>query len=235
MNFVKFLRTTFFIEYLSWLLLDFLKDKSNLKQFQIKLEVYLDTDNIYKCKRRLVNSSLLGYSKRPIFLPKESHLSNLVILKVHQNLKHSGIEDTISHVKSIYWTPKLRQLVRFIIRKCPLCRRFESKPYPNPPSAKLPEFRCQPSLPFQTIGVHYLGPLLVKPTYNSAESNNEFLAKVHVVLYTCTTTRAVYLDLVPDTRASSFIKSLKRFISRRGIPYLIISDNATCFKTKKLN
>ena len=190
--------------------MDFFKDKSNLKQFQIKLEVYLDTDKIYKCKRRLVNSSLLEYSKTPIFLPKESHLSNLVILKAHQNLKHSGIEDTISHVRSIYWIPKLRQLVRFIIRKCPLCRRFESKPYSNPLSAQLPEFRCQRSLPFQTTAVHYLGPLLVKPTYNSAESNNEFLAKVHVALYTCTTTRVIHLDLVPNTSASLFIRSLKR-------------------------
>ena len=71
------------------------KDKSNLKQFQIKLGVYLDTDSIYKCKGRLINSSLLEHSKTPIFLPKESYLSTLIILKAHQNLKHSGIKDTI--------------------------------------------------------------------------------------------------------------------------------------------
>ena len=60
-------------------------------------------------------------------------------------------------------------------------------------------------------------------------SNKELLAKVHVVLYTCATTRAIHLDLVPDTSTLSFMKSLKRFISRRGISYLMISDNATCF------
>ena len=81
---------------------EFFKDKSNLKQFQIKLGVYLDTDSIYKCKRRLINSSLLEHSKTPIFLPKESYLSNLIILKAHQNLKHSGVKDTINHVRSIY-------------------------------------------------------------------------------------------------------------------------------------
>ena len=62
--------------------------------------------------------------------------------------------------------------------------------------------------------------------------NNEFLAKVHVALYPCTTTQAVHLDLVIDTSASSFIKSLKRFISRRGISYPMTPDNATCFKNK---
>ena len=162
---------------------EFFKDKSKLKQFQIKLGVYLDTDNMYKYKG-LINSPLLEYSKMLIFLPKESYLLNLIILKAHQNLKHSGAKDTINHVRSIYWIPKLRQLVRSIIHKCILCRPFESKPYPNPPSAQLPEFRCQRSLPFQTTGVNYVGRLLVKPTYNSAESNNIFLAKAHVALYT---------------------------------------------------
>ena len=133
----------------------------------------------------------------------------------------------------MYWIPKLKQLIRSIIRKCILCRLSESKLYPNPPSAQLPEFRCQRSLPFQTTGVDYFGPLLLKPTYNSAEANNKFLAKVHLALYICATTRAVYLDLVPDTRASLFIKSLKRFISRKGIPYLMISNNATCFKNEE--
>ena len=144
---------------------------------------------------------------------KVCYLSNLTILKAQKNLNHSSRKDTINHVRSIYWIPKLRQLVRSIIRKCILCRRFESKPYPNPPSAQLPEFLCQRSLPFQTTGVDYLKTLLVKPTHNSAELNNKFLAKVHVALYTCTTMQAVRLDLVPDTSASSFIKSLKCLIS----------------------
>ena len=143
------------------------------------------------------------------------------------------MKDTINHVRTIYWIPKLKQLVRSKVRRSILCRQFESKPYPNPLSAQLSEFRYQRSLPFQTTGVDYLGPLLAKPTYNSAESSNEFLAKVHLALYTCATTRAVHLDLVPDTSALSFIKSLKRFISRRGIPCLI-SDNATCFKNEEV-
>ena len=107
---------------------EFFKEKSNLKQFEIKLGVYLDTDNIYKCEGRLINSSFLEYSKTPIFLPKESYLSNLIT---------GYILDA-----AIYWMPKLRQLVRSIIRKRILCRRFESKPYPNPLPAQLPEFRC---------------------------------------------------------------------------------------------
>ena len=58
--------------------------------------------------------------------------------------------------------------------------------------------------------------------------------KTWVVLYTCAVTRAIHLDLVPDTSASAFIRSLKRFIGRRGVPNLMISDNATCFKNEEV-
>ena len=64
--------------------------------------------------------------------------------------------------------------------------------------------------------------------------NSECLVKVHVALNSSATTRAIHLDLVSDTSLSSFIKSLKRFVSRRGIPYLMIYDNATCFKKEEV-
>ena len=58
--------------------------------------------------------------------------------------------------------------------------------------------------------------------------------KTWIVLYTCAVTRAVHLDVVPDSTASAFIRSLKRFIGRRGVPNLMISDNATCFKNEEV-
>ena len=60
------------------------------------------------------------------------------------------------------------------------------------------------------------------------------LYKVHVVLYTCASSRAIHLDLVPDSTFGAFVRSLKRFISRRGVPKLYITDNAKCFVRKEL-
>ena len=53
--------------------------------------------------------------------------------------------------------------------------------------------------------------------------------KVWLYLYTCCTTRAVYLDVVESLNANSFIRSLKRFTSRQGTPARIVSDNSTTF------
>ena len=60
------------------------------------------------------------------------------------------------------------------------------------------------------------------------------MLKAKIVLYTCAATRAVHLDLVPDVSSTSFIQSLKRVITRRGIPKLFISDNGTNFRSEEV-
>ena len=43
---------------------------------------------------------------------------------------------------------------------------------------------------------------------------------------------AFHLDLVPALNVQSFIKSLKRFLARRGVNKLFVSDNAKTFKSQ---
>ena len=52
-----------------------------------------------------------------------------------------------------------------------------------------------------------------------------------ICLYICCTTRAVHLELVPDLNTTTFIRSFKRFSSRRGIPSLVVFDNGKTFKS----
>ena len=52
-------------------------------------------------------------------------------------------------------------------------------------------------------------------------------------LITCTSSRAIYLDLVPDATSRECIELLKRFMARYGTPSNIISDNGTCFKSEE--
>ena len=55
-----------------------------------------------------------------------------------------------------------------------------------------------------------------------------------MVVYTCASSRAIQLDIVPAASCSSFIPSLKQFISVNGVPDLYISDNAKCFTGQEL-
>ena len=49
-------------------------------------------------------------------------------------------------------------------------------------------------------------------------------------LFTCFTSRAIYLDVVTGFETNSFISSLQRFMNRRERPDEIFSDCGTNFK-----
>lgn len=44
------------------------------------------------------------------------------------------------------------------------------------------------------------------------------------------TTKAVHLELVTGLDTESYLRALNRFVSRRGRPLVIHSDNAPCFR-----
>ena len=49
--------------------------------------------------------------------------------------------------------------------------------------------------------------------------------KAYIVSFTCSTFRAVTLDMVEDNTSKNFVDSMKKFIVRRGCPKNIVSDN----------
>ena len=55
-----------------------------------------------------------------------------------------------------------------------------------------------------------------------------------IVVYNFASSRAIWLDTVPDTSCSSFICSIKRFISVNDVPDLYIRDNEKFFTGRKL-
>ena len=54
-----------------------------------------------------------------------------------------------------------------------------------------------------------------------------------ICLFTCLAIRAIHLELVRGLSAQQFLDCLRRYISRRGRPEIIISDNAPQFKLVK--
>ena len=191
------------------------------------LNVYEDKDGLLKVKGRLERSNL----SCPILLNKESHLTKLIIWRCHLKRYHSGLKDTLNELRQRFWVTRGRQTVKKVIANCVTCLKQNSRPFKSLPAPPLPHYRVNVQFPFSSTGVDYLGPLFVK---NIFKNDTDELFKVYVVLYTCASSRAVYLDLVPDAFSRSFIKSLKRFISRHGIPKLFISDNARNFISQEL-
>ena len=189
-----------------------------------QLGLYQDKSGVWRCKGRMSNSCLRPSAQNPILLDKKHHLAKLVVMDAHLRVLHDGVSETLAELRSAYWLVRGRQFVRKLLYNCVVCRKFEGRPYRSQPPPPLPDFRVRQSRPFQTTGVDFAGPFFVKPT------DGQGTTKVWLCLYTCCSTRAVHLDLVPDMTAATFLRSFKRFTARRGIPMRMISDNAKTFK-----
>ena len=188
------------------------------------------------------NSDFPYNTKHPIILPKDHLFTGLVVRRAHHHVVHSGVKDTLTEIRSRFWIPQGRALVRSIIQ-CVICRRYAASSYKAAP-APLPDFRVQQSYPFTSVGVDYAGPLMIKShvictqttfsTHTSYKGKQNAITlcngKAWVCLFTCCVTRAVHLEVVTDLSSQSFLKCLTRFISRRGLPSRIVSDNGTTFK-----
>ncbi|XP_053388226.1 uncharacterized protein LOC128551404 [Mercenaria mercenaria] len=173
-------------------------------------------------KYRVHNAPLDEMTKYPYLLPAKHPFTNLVIKDAHSRLLHAGVSSTITFLRQKYWIPSIGQNVKVILRKCTCCKKIVGKPYSAPDPPPLPKSRVSDVKPFTYTGVDFTGALLVR-------DNNRNDVKAYLCLFTCATTRAVHLELVPDLSAESFLQAFRRFCSRKSVPHVMMSDNADTF------
>ena len=199
-----------------------LKDIENYKQLERDLLLFKDQAGLVCCQGRLSNSSLPYSARYPILLSREKYITTLIIRKCHEDVFHNKVKETLVQLRQRFWVPRARSLLRKIIFKCVLCRRLEGNSYRIPPPGVLPTFRVSEGHAFKSVCCDLCGPVYCKTETGTVKS--------YVVLFTCLTTCACHLELTPDLTAGSFLNSLKIFISRRGIPGTLVTDNAKYFK-----
>ena len=199
---------------------DMLKQDPKFGTWKLQFGLYMDSVGLWRCGGRLTNSDLAESARHPALLHHNHHFTTLVLRDCHKRIMHGGVKETLTEFRSHYWIIKGRAVVKRLLHSCTVCRRFSGKMYCAPPVPPLPEFRVQESVPFSTSGVDFAGPLYLKGVET----------KVWIALFSCCVTRAVHLELVPDMTTDSFIRCLRRFIARRGVPKKMISDNGKTFK-----
>lgn len=91
--------------------------------------------------------------------------------------------------------------------------------------ADLPSTRVRPNRPFANSGVDYAGPFLIK----TGPGRGYRTRKAYVAVFICLSTRAIHLELVSDYTTGAFLAAYRRFISRRGMCSLLVSDQGTNF------
>ena len=191
-----------------------------------KLDPFLDEDGILRVGGRLGSSRLPGDEKHPAILPKNAHISKLIIQECHEAVNHQGRGMTVNRIRAMgYWILGCTSAVRSLIWKCVKCRKFRGT-LETQKMSDLPDDRTEPAAPFSYCAVDLFGPFLVK------EGRKEL--KRYGVLFTCLSSRAVHIETANSLSTDSFINSLRRMIAIRGPIRQLRSDQGTNFVGAKL-
>ena len=86
----------------------------------------------------------------------------------------------------------------------------------------LPVDRTEGSEALEVVGMDFAGPL----KYRKSKKQE---GKAYLTVYACSLTRALHLEVLTTMKTTEFLRSLKRFIARRGRPKKIYSENGGTF------
>ena len=202
------------------------KQRTNVAYLR-NLQIKEDEDGIIRCLTRFRWANLPREEIEPILLVKRSALTRQIILSTHENNMHTGTAHTLAALRKRYWLPQGRREVYTVLRKyCHTCRRKNAEPFKAPPMAPLPPFRItKTSRVFENIGLDAFGPYNVR----CAMEEGTVLKKRWVIIFTCLITRAIHLEIMTDMKAERFLGTFRKFVARRGVPRMIIADNAPQF------
>ena len=183
----------------------------------LSLHPILDSNDLLRVGGRQQNSKLLYSKQHPLILLGKHPVTKLIILTEHKRLLHAGPTLLSSSLSRRYHIIGSRNAVCFITRGCVTCRRNSAKPNPQK-LGQLPIERITPDSVFA-------GPMYIK--YGHVRKPT--IVKAYVCVFVSLSVKAVHLELVSDLTSQAFIAALRHFISRRGKPSLIWSDNGTNF------
>ncbi|BES90775.1 Pao retrotransposon peptidase [Nesidiocoris tenuis] len=204
-------------------LVDAQREKPQLRLTKT-LGLFIDTQGILRVGGRLRNSNLPDDSKNPALLPAKHPTTTLLIQWAHRCSLHVGPNGTLAKLRQRYWICNGRNVVRRVLDQCVQCRRVNPRPY-QPIMGDLPKERLTTIVPFHITGVDYAGPFHVKSsTLRAAKVLEAYLA-----IFVCFSTKAVHIEVVADLSTQSFLLAYQIFVSLRGQPAEIWSDNGRNF------
>jgi transposase InsO family protein len=176
-------------------------------------------DGLLRVGGRLHNASISEEVKHQFILPRNHHVTEMILRHIHSQCHHQGKNHLIAELRQKYWVNKAGVAVKSLIKRCIVCQKQRAKVVTQKMS-DLPRSRVKcDEPPFSYVGVDYFGPFEVK--------EGRSLKKRYGVLFTCMSSRAVHIEIANSMDTSSCINAVRRFLSRRGPVKEITSDYGT--------
>ncbi|XP_050324467.1 uncharacterized protein LOC126755778 [Bactrocera neohumeralis] len=191
----------------------------------LTLNPLIDPKGIMRVNGRLSNSAALSYNERyPIILPYSSRLAKQLTKFTHLITLHGGNQLVLRLMRSEFWIPKLKTLIKSTIHQCKTCVLHKKRNTIHIMAA-LPTERTTLTRPFAATGIDFAGPYDIK-NYTGRAC---LITKGYVCVFVCFATKAIHLEPVSDLTTNAFMAAFARFFSRRGCPADLYSDNGTNF------
>lgn len=206
---------------------DILPNKSKIKSLRPILVA-----GVLRVGGRLEKANMDYNGRHQYIIPSKSRLSYLLLKKAHYQTLHGGVQIMSNYLRSAYWIPKMRQEAKNHISKCVRCVR-QAQTAAKQIMSGLPEVRITPAPPFQNVGIDMAGPYLLKASdkinLNTRSKSNLPEIKGWIAVFVCLVTRAVHLEATEGMSTDDFLAAYQNFVSRRGNPEKVYSDNGTNF------
>lgn len=164
---------------------------------------------------------LHSHVKHAAILPKDSHVSALLMRYFYAKVQHQGRGMTLNELRANGWCILgCSGAVSSYIFKCVKCRKLRRSTEVQK-MGDLPSDRTESTPPFTYVGMDCYGPLHVK-------GGRKELKRYGLIL-TCLSSRAIHIEVADDLSTDAFINALWAFIAIRGHVRQLRCDRGTHF------
>jgi hypothetical protein len=154
----------------------------------------------------------IGYDRDGVpVLPAKCHLSDLYLQQEHI-VDHSGINSMVMRTRSRVWIMQGAKVAQKTKNKCFRCKLLW-KPLQKQKMTPMPDNRLGPQPVVCTTAVDLIGPLGYKDMVKKRTTG-----KGWGIIFFCTTSSAIHLELTESYSTDSFLQALRRFMCLHGTP-----------------
>ena len=144
-----------------------------------------------------------------LLLPPQDPFTLLLVRDQHEK-DHLGVDATVAKIRTRFWIPGLKKIVKQMRRSCVECRKLNKRTQ-GQIMGQLPPERLVPSPPFCKTALDIFGPITIKDTVKKRVKG-----KAYGIVFNCLFSRAVHLDVMDGYDTKAFLEAFSRFTSMRG-------------------
>ena len=197
----------------------------DIKQLDTLMPVQEKFVDLLGCKRthwmvggRMKTKLKIGYDKPGLpILDYNCPLAKLFLEEAHR-VDHGGQDNMVLRSRKRVWIVKARRIAKVVKENCFRCKLLYRRTM-NQKMGPMPAHRVGPSPIFYSTAVDLFGPLTIRDAVKKRTR-----AKAWGVIFTCTATSAVCLELTESYSMDSFLQALVRFTCAHGMPARFQSD-----------